>query len=122
MKPWVKKTLLGVAAGIVVAGAGFGAFGWLQTSSYDASMEKVYDVPLPSLSASPDAASVARGKHLSESLAGCSLADCHGTDLAGGKSMVMGPLGTITGPNITAAGLGAAYSDAELAKVWVKQA
>jgi mono/diheme cytochrome c family protein len=29
----------------------------------------------------------------------------------------MGPLGTLTGPNITPAGLGAAYSDAELARL-----
>jgi mono/diheme cytochrome c family protein len=52
-----------------------------------------------------------------ESIAACAASDCHGSDLAGGKPIVMGPVGTFRGPNITPAGLGAAYSDGELIRL-----
>jgi mono/diheme cytochrome c family protein len=77
----------------------------------------VYDVPAPTIVRSSDAAVLARGKHLAESLGGCATADCHGADLAGGKPLKMGPLGTLTSPNITAAGRGANYTDGELARL-----
>jgi mono/diheme cytochrome c family protein len=60
---------------------------------------------------------IARGKHLAEAVMPCAIADCHGPDLAGGKSLELGPLGTLTAPNITKAGLGAAYSDGEFARL-----
>jgi hypothetical protein len=63
---------------------------------------------------SKDPAVLARGKHLTHSVMPCATRDCHGTDFGGGETVVMGPLGTLTGPNITPAGLGAAYSDGEL--------
>lgn len=106
---------------LVVAGAALGAVvlaggvfvGW-QVHQFDSSMDQVYDVPVPRVERSTDAAVVARGQHLSESVAACSGSDCHGKDLAGGKTLEVGPLGTVTGPNITPAGLLAAYSDGEL--------
>lgn len=119
MKPLVKRILIGVGALLGVVVVGGSGFVWSQTSGFDANMEKVYDVPLPNITASVDPAVLARGKHLSDSLAGCATADCHGTDLAGGKSIVMGPLATLTGPNLTPAGLGAAYTDAELARLLI---
>jgi hypothetical protein len=99
---------------VLVLAAGAGGFVWSQTSSFDRNMEKVYDVPLSKVSASKDPIVIERGKHLAHSIAACATADCHGADLAGGKTIAMGPLGTLTGPNITGAGLGAAYTDAEL--------
>ena len=47
----------------------------------------------------------------------CALAECHGDDLGGGTLNDLGPLGTIVAPNITSHGLGAVYSDQELARV-----
>lgn len=117
MKPLVKKLLIGVGALVGFAAAGAGIFVWTQTSSYEARMEKVHDVPLPAVTASLDPAVIARGKHLSESLAACSTGDCHGPDLAGGKTTEMGPLGTFTGPNITGGGLGVAYTDADMMRL-----
>lgn len=117
MKPLVKKVLLGVGGVLALSAAGLGAFVWSQTSAYASSMEKIYDVPLPGLVASKDPASIQRGEHLAKSVAACATADCHGKDLAGGNALEMGPLGTIVGPNVTSAGLGAAYSDGELARL-----
>lgn len=117
MKPLVKRILLGIGAlvglGVIVAGAFVG----FQVYSFGASLNKVYEVPAPKLERSTDPVVLARGKHLAESLAGCTNSDCHGHDLGGGKIMEIGPLGKFTGPNISAGGLGAAYSDAELARL-----
>jgi len=99
---------------VLVAAAGFAC---LQVRAFNASMAKVYDVPLPVITRSTDPAVVARGKHIAESVAGCASSDCHGADLAGGKPMKFGPIGTVVGPNITPAGHGAAYSDGELARL-----
>jgi mono/diheme cytochrome c family protein len=106
---------LGAVVGIVVVAAA--VFGALQVRAFNASMAKVYDVPLPAIARSTDPTVVARGKHIAESVAGCAAADCHGLDLAGGRAVPFGPIGTVTGPNITPAGRGAAYSDGELARL-----
>jgi mono/diheme cytochrome c family protein len=90
------------------------AYAFVQARAFDASMDKVYDIPVPAVTKSDDPAVVARGKHLAESLTGCTTPDCHGADGAGGKLMSMGPLGTLVGPNITNGGLGAAYTDGDL--------
>lgn len=47
----------------------------------------------------------------------CSSKDCHGADLGGGNELVMGPLGVLNGPNITAKGRVGEYSDGELARL-----
>ena len=117
MTPLVKKGLLAVGVAIVLALLGGGGVVYSKLASYDASMEKVYDLPLPAITLSDDPAVLARGEHLSKSLASCAISECHGSDLAGGKSIVMGPLGTVTGPNITKGGLGGVYTDAELVRL-----
>ncbi len=116
MKPIVKKILLG--AGLVLGGAiaGIGIYASTKVSAFNASMDHVYDIPVPSLSRSSDPAALARGKHLAESVGACATADCHGTDLGGGRTLDMGPLGTLTGPNLSN-GLLTAYSDGELARL-----
>lgn len=113
----VWKILAGLGGVLVVAAAAGGGFVWTQVSAFDESMAKVYDVPLPSIQRVTDPAVLARGEHLSKSIGGCNTADCHGSDFGGGRSIKMGPVATLTGPNITGGGLGAAYSDAELARL-----
>jgi cytochrome c5 len=117
MKTGVKralKTLGGIAAGAVAAGA---VYVMVQTSRFDASLDKVYDVPVPDIVASKDPAVIERGKHVVNAMTGCTSTACHGADLGGGIVTPMGPLGTLAAPNITSASLGAAYSDGELARV-----
>jgi mono/diheme cytochrome c family protein len=115
----LKKVLIGVGAVIGLVAIGAGGFVYVQTSAFDASLEKVYDVPVPNVQRSTDPVVLARGSHVAHSLAPCAVSDCHGKDLGGGKSIEIGPIGTFTGPNITSAGLGAAYNDGELARIIV---
>jgi hypothetical protein len=117
LKKIIKRVALGIVGILVVGGAGIGIFACVQASKFDASMEKVYDIKPGDLKASTDPAVIARGKHLAESVAACATKDCHGTDFGGGKTIEIGPLGTLTGPNISQGGLGAAYSDGELARI-----
>jgi mono/diheme cytochrome c family protein len=78
-------------------------------------MDRVYDLPVPSITPSRDRAVLARGEHLTHSVLPCATTHCHGGDFAGASKLVdMGPVGKFAGPNITAGGLGAAYSDGEL--------
>lgn len=106
---------IGIVLGVIVlAAAGF--VGW-QVTAFNRSMARVYDVPLPNISRSSEPDVIARGKHLAGSIGGCAVTDCHGNDLAGGKEMKMGPLGTFAAPNITPAGVAADYSDGELARL-----
>ena len=106
------KTLGGIAAGLLATGA---IYVMVQTSRFDASLDKVYDVPVPDVVASKDPAVIERGKHVVDAMAGCSSKACHGADLGGGVVTPLGPLGTLVAPNITSGNLGAAYSDGELA-------
>ncbi len=117
MKPMIKSVLKGLAAVIGLAIASVATYVWVQVSRFDSSLEKVYDVPASSLAASTDPAVIARGKHIAESVGGCTSAPCHGPDLGGGKPFDMGPVMSFAGPNITMGGLGLAYSDGELARL-----
>lgn len=117
MKPIVKKVLIGAAAVLGIASLGAGGFVFMNARAFDESMNKTYDIPPLKIERSTDPAVIARGKHLAEGVAGCASKDCHGMDLAGGKTLVMGPLGSLTGPNITGGGMGAAYKDGELARL-----
>ena len=110
----ILKWIGGITLLILIVAAGFAAF---EVRAFNGSMAKVYDVPVPAFTRSADPAVLARGKHVTESLAGCAASDCHGADLAGGRSIPFGPVGTVTGPNITAAGHGGAYSDGELVRL-----
>jgi hypothetical protein len=113
----LKRILKIVGVVLLLCGAILGVFVYVQCSKFDASMDKVYDVPLPSVTRSMDPAVVARGDHLVHSIAACSGDLCHGADLGGGKPIAMGPVATLCAPNITPDNMGAAYSDAELARL-----
>jgi mono/diheme cytochrome c family protein len=113
----LKKILIGVGAVIGMVVVGGGGFVYSKTSAYDASLDKVYDVPVRSIQLSTDPAVLARGEHLARSIAPCATSDCHGKDLGGSKVTDIGPIGTFAGPNITKAALGAVYSDGELARI-----
>ncbi len=110
----VKRVLLGVGGALGLILVGGGAFVGCQVHRYNASMDKVYDIPVPQITRVTDPVALARGEHVAEAIGACSGGDCHGADLGGGKTVDAGPVGKITGPNITSAGLGAAYSDGEL--------
>jgi cytochrome c553 len=86
-------------------------------SAFDKSVDKVYDVQVTGIAASADPVQIARGKHLAESLGGCT--ECHGADLGGKLGKEMGPIGLLHGPNLTSGkgGIGKHYSDAQLARV-----
>jgi mono/diheme cytochrome c family protein len=100
-----------------VAALGLGSFVFAKTSAFNASLDKVYDVPLPKIERTTDPARLARGEHLAHTVMPCADSGCHGNDLGGGKITEMGPIGTFVAPNITMGGLGAAYSDGELARL-----
>jgi hypothetical protein len=117
MKRWLKRIGLGVLVVVLVVGIGTTVFAWTQVSAFDASVDHVYDVPVPNVAHSTDAAVIARGKHLAESLAACATAHCHGADLGGGEVTDMGPLGVLSAPNISPGGVAVAYSDGELARL-----
>ncbi len=114
MKPVWKKALLGFVAFVGIGACVAGGWACVQIRAFDASMDKVYEVPLTPVTLSTEPAVLARGKHVAGAIAACTASDCHGTDLAGGKMMDVGPVMTVAAPNVTAAGLGAAYNDAEL--------
>ncbi len=114
----LKKALLGASVVFGIGALGGGGFVTMQVLAFDASMQKVYDTPpVDSIKASTDPSVLARGKHLVHGIAGCAANDCHGPDLAGGETQSMGPVGTMTSPNITPGSAVAAYSDGELARL-----
>jgi hypothetical protein len=117
MKTGTRRVLTGLVAVVVAAVAAGAAYALVETSRFDASLDKVYDVPVPTLVASTDPVVVARGKHLVESVAACASSLCHGADLGGGRPIEMGPVMVAAGPNITSAGLGAVYADGEIARL-----
>jgi cytochrome c5 len=112
-----KRILIGASATLAFAATAVGVFAGVEASAYDASLDKVYDVPLPELARSSDPAVIERGKHVVDGLAGCADKDCHGADLGGGNTVELGPLGRFTGTNISAGGLAVAYTDGELARI-----
>jgi hypothetical protein len=114
---WLKKALIGLGAVVGVGVLGIGGYACIQIRAFDESTSKVYEIPLPKIELSTDPAVLARGKHLAEAVASCTNADCHGADLAGGKLTEVGPLLTMQPPNITKGGLGATYTDAEIARL-----
>jgi hypothetical protein len=117
MRKSVKRVLQGILGIALVLGLSGFVYVRVEVSAYDKSMERVYDIPVPTVTISKDPAVLERGNHLAHSVMPCAVDDCHGGDLAGGKTTVMGPLGTLTAPNISAAGLGAAYTDGELVRL-----
>lgn len=114
---WVKKALVGVGGLLGLVAVGGGGFVLLKVSAFNSSLDKVYDVPLPKVERTTDAARLARGEHLAHTIMPCLDSGCHGHDLGGGRVTEMGPIGNFSAPNISAGGIGAAYSDAELARL-----
>ena len=112
-----RRLLLGLVAVVVVCLLGVGGVAGTQMMAYDASMARVYDVPLPAIAASGDESVIARGKHVAESIAACM--HCHGADGATGRFDDMGPLGRLRAPNITSGknGMLGTYTDGELARL-----
>jgi len=110
----LKRILVGFAALVGLVLVGIGIFAGFHIVRFNSSMDKVYDIAVKPVQRSTDAAVLARGEHLAKSIAACANGDCHGTDLGGGKTLEFGPLGKVTGPNISTGGLGVAYSDGEL--------
>jgi mono/diheme cytochrome c family protein len=117
MKRAIIRILKVLGVVVVIALLGGGAFAGYQVHAFNKSMGRTYDVPLPTITRSTDPAVLERGKHLAESIGACASKDCHGATFGGGEPIKMGPLGTMQGPNITAGGRGAEYSDAELARL-----
>jgi cytochrome c553 len=72
-----------------------------------------FDVPRHAVSVPSDAAALARGRHLSEAIAVCTV--CHGDDLGGRLAFEHPLLGRGYTPNLTAGrgGIGAAYDAAD---------
>lgn len=117
MRLW-KKIALGTVCTLGGVGLVGGVWIWRQVAACDASLSRQYEVAVPSISRSTDNQVIARGKHLAESLSGCSNSDCHGANLAGGRPLDLGPLGQLSGPNITPGGKRmSAYTDGELARL-----
>jgi hypothetical protein len=115
VRRWVRGAVKGLGALLGMGAVSASVYVWLQASAFDASMAKVYDVPLPTVVLSTDPSVLARGKHLAESVSPCLTSACHGPDLGGGQPIEMGPLGNLTAPNITT--ILPRYSDAELARL-----
>ena len=61
-----KKILVGVAAAIGLGLLGTGVYGVRLVADFDASLEHVYQVPIPVVNRSTEPAVMARGKHLVE--------------------------------------------------------
>ena len=101
-------------AGLVALGA---TFVLVECSRFDASLDVVYDVPVPGVTGSTDPGVLARGKHVVESVGGCASAKCHGADLGGGEPIEMGPVATLAGPNVTPHGVAVAYTDGEIVRL-----
>jgi len=95
MKTWIKRTLLGVAALVVVAVVAVFALATLG----DRKLERQVEVAVVAVPLAGDAASVERGGYLFRSR-GCG--DCHGRDGSGGVVVDDGKSMLIRAPNLTA--------------------
>lgn len=96
MKPWMKRTLVGTAA--LVALAGTALLGAAQLG--ERKLARRIDVAVAPIAVPGDAAAVARGEYLFRSR-GC--ADCHGGDGAGHVVIDDGQGMLVRAPNITPA-------------------
>jgi mono/diheme cytochrome c family protein len=98
---------LAAIAGIVVLALGilYGASQWR--------LNQRYEIAVAPLAIPADAATIERGRHLVESVAGC--ADCHGEDLSG-QVFLDAPPFRLVAANLTAGGVTGVYSDAD----WVR--
>ncbi|MBI4338073.1 MAG: cytochrome c [Chloroflexi bacterium] len=79
-------------------------------------VNRSYDIRVETVAIPSDAASIQRGQHLAEAVAGCQ--GCHGTNLGGDKIFEEPPIGRVYAPNITPGhgGIAGTYTD----KDWVR--
>jgi mono/diheme cytochrome c family protein len=80
-----------------------------------ARLNKTYDIPPSNLTIPTDAASIARGQHIAETL--CE--GCHGADLSGINDwFAAGPLGTVDSANLTSGegGVGQTFSEEDFVR------
>jgi hypothetical protein len=57
----VKRTMLGIGLILVVGIAAMVLYVYVQCSRFDASLDEIYDVPVPAIARSTDGAVLARG-------------------------------------------------------------
>jgi len=103
---WTGRILAVLLLLVVLAAAGLYA-----TSSYR--LNQTYDVDVGDITIPSDSAVVTRGRHIAVTR-GC--ADCHGSTLAGSTAVEDPMIGTLHAPNLTPAGVGNTYSDAD----WIR--
>ena len=99
-----KKIGIGVSVlvGVIVVAAGALWVVWERALAANGDLPDVTVMAIPT-----DAASLARGKHLARSVAGC--ADCHTSDLGGNPTWAESP-GLLPSSNLTPGGVGADYT------------
>jgi len=115
MKKLPKRLLQGLGLALVLAVGSGASYVGLKVHEFNASMDRVYELPVPAITRSVEPVVLARGQHLTHSVMACAMSSCHGDDFAGARTpLQMGPIGSVSAPNITLGGLGAAYSDGEL--------
>lgn len=101
---WFRASLLALIAGVVW---------WFD---FGAPRVRLYALPMVRVTVPADAASIARGRHLAEAIAVCTI--CHGENLAGKLAFEDGFLGRGYTANLTAGlgGVGRYYRDADWAR------
>lgn len=109
---WLK--IVGYAVGGVM---GFALVAFAAVYGFsEARYRKQYTVAAPTLAILSDTASVARGAHLANTVAGC--VDCHGENLAGRAVFDVPIMGRVYAVNLTKGkgGLGSALTDADFVR------
>lgn len=121
MKKWLMRAAKGFGALVVVGGAAFALYVQLR-------WDRTFEAPLPTLHATADSATIARGRYLAQGPAHC--ASCHSASSPNGKLATDADLplsgghefnvlgGIVYTPNITSdstTGIGR-YTDAQLAR------
>ena len=112
MKRFLKRARLcvGAVVGILVLAAA-GVYGFSE-----ARYRKQYALTPPTIPIPRDSAAIARGAHLTSSIAGC--VDCHGENLGGTTMFEQPAIGRLYAPNLTRGkgGIGGTLSDADFVR------
>src|SRR5262249_373621 len=92
---WLKRIGYAVAGLVALALIAVGA---IYTIS-EVRFRRTYTAPLEIISVRDDSASIARGAHIAQAIAGCE--DCHGEGLRGAVMLDEPPLGRLVALNLT---------------------